>query len=375
MAAEAHSGPPYAWAGGRLTIDLGALVDNWRNLGARAAPARAAAVVKADAYGTGLVETVRPLVRAGCETFFTATLAEAVAARRQAPQADIYVLNGLPPGTPEAFAAEQLRPVLGNLDEFREWHAFCAAAGPKPAALHVDTGMNRLGLRPEEATALGAHELSAAGIELLMSHFVSSEVAEDPLSARQRADFHALAQRFPGIPASLANSSGIFLGAAAHFDLVRPGYALYGGNPLPGRDNPMRGVVRLEAPILQLRRVPEGETVGYNGQWRARGERRLAVIGIGYADGYLRSGTATDAVPGSAAIVAGRRCPFAGRVSMDLIVIDVTAVPEKDVRRGDPALLIGGELGVDEVGAMLGTNGYEVLTGLSGRYARRHVGE
>jgi alanine racemase len=374
MTANLVSGAPEAWAGGRLTIDLGALVDNWRRLGERSAPARAAAVVKADAYGTGLAEAVGALVRAGCGTFFTATLAEGVAARRQAPGADVYVLNGLPPRTADVFAAERLRPVLGSLDEFREWRAFCAATELRPAALHVDTGMNRLGLRPEEAAELGAGELAAAGIELLMSHLVSAEDPADPINARQIADFHALAHRFPGIPASLANSSGIFLGRQAQFDLVRPGYALYGGNPLPGRANPMRAVVRLEAPIVQLRRVPDGETVGYNGQWRARGDRRLAVIGVGYADGYLRSGSATDLRPGSVAIVAGRRCPFAGRVSMDLITVDVSGVPEGDLRRGDPVLLIGEGLGVDEVGAMLGTNGYEVLTGLSRRYARTHVG-
>lgn len=367
-------GPPAAWAGGRLTVDLDALVGNWRSLGRRAAPAKVAGVVKADAYGTGLVPAVRALARAGCEVFFTATLAEAVAARREAPKADIYVLNGLPPGTAEAFAADRLRPVLASLDEFREWRAFCAATEIRPAALQVDTGMNRLGLRLEEAAALGAGELATAGIELLMSHFVSSEVAADPLNARQIADFHALAHRFAGLAASLANSSGIFLGPEAHFDLVRPGFALYGGNPLPGRPNPMAAVVRLEAPIVQLRRVRDGETVGYNGQWHASGERRIAIIGAGYADGYLRAGTATDTLPGSAAIVAGIRCPFAGRVSMDLIALDVTAVPEGELRRGDPILLIGPGLGVDEVGAMLGSNGYEVLTGLSRRYARTYLG-
>ncbi len=374
MTADRLSGPPDAWAGARLTVDLDALVDNWRRLGERAAPARAAAVVKADAYGTGLAEAVGALVPAGCGTFFTATLAEGVAARNRAPAADIYVLNGLPPSTAEVFAAERLRPALGSLDEFREWRAFCAATELRPAALHVDTGMNRLGLRPLEAAELGAGELAAAGIDLLMSHFVSAEDPADPISARQIADFHALTRRFPGIEASLANSSGIFLGPEAQFDLVRPGYALYGGNPQPGRENPMRDVVRLEAPIVQLRRVPDGETVGYNGQWRARGERRLAIIAVGYADGYLRSGSSTDTRPGSSAIVAGRRCPFAGRVSMDLVAIDVTDAPEGELRRGDPVLLIGDGLGVDEVGAMLGTNGYEVLTGLSRRYARTHVG-
>jgi alanine racemase len=212
-----------------------------------------------------------------------------------------------------------------------------------------------------------------------MSHFVSSEVLTDPLNARQIESFRALRAAFPGIPASLCNSSGIFLPEQPFFDLVRPGYALYGGNPTPAGSNPMRSVVRLEARVIQVRDVRQGESVGYNGQWRAQHQRRLATLSIGYADGYPRGASATDAkmearLPSGEAVVAGRRCPLAGRVSMDLVSVDVTAVPEGAVARGDLVTLIGDDLTVDEVGARAGTIGYEVLTSLGRRYARTYVG-
>jgi alanine racemase len=184
---------------------------------------------------------------------------------------------------------------------------------------------------------------------------------------------------FPGVPASLSNSSGLFLPGAPSYDLVRPGYALYGGNPTPGLANPMRAVVRLDAHVIQIRDAPAGESVGYNGQWTTPGPRRLATLSVGYADGYPRAASATDAKlaagsPMGEALVAGRRCPFAGRVSMDLLSVDVTDLPAGAVRRGDRATLIGDDLTVDEVGARAATIGYEILTGLGRRYARVYIG-
>jgi len=362
-------------AGGLLTIDLGALVANWKTLRGLSGGAECAAVVKADAYGIGIEPAVAALARAGCRTYFVAHLSEGIRVRAVDTSAAVYVLNGLLPGTAPTYAAHGLRPVLGARAEIAEWASFCHLANRAfEAALHVDTGMNRLGLRSEQAAALTDDELAPFTIALLMTHLVSAEEPDSPLNARQIAAFAAARQRFPHIPASLCNSSGIFLAAKPHFDLVRPGYALYGGNPLPGRDNPMQPVVRLEGRIVQVRAVMDGETVGYNAQWTARGERRIATISVGYADGYPRNGGATDAKPGGAAIVAGIRCPFAGRVSMDLITIDVTAVPASALQRGRLVTLIGDGITLDAAGETSGTTGYEMLTNLGRRYARGYIG-
>ena len=376
-----RAGPPAEEAGGLLTIDLDALAGNCGFLQGRVGRAECAAVVKADAYGIGLEPAVRALGRAGCRTFFVAHLSEGTRVRTAWPDATVYVLNGFLPGTFGAYARSDLRPVLGSREEISEWAACCRQAREqRPAALHVDTGMNRLGLPLAEGFALaGDKSLDAFEPALLMSHLVSAEAPDDPINARQVSAFADLRSAYPALPASLANSSGIFLPDAPKHDLARPGYALYGGNPTPGRPNPMRPVVRLEARVIQIREAAEGERAGYNGQWTAGGPRRLAILSIGYADGFPRAASGTDAKaeagsPAGEAIVAGRRCPFAGRVSMDLIIVDVTELPGDSVRRGDPATLIGGDLTVDQVGRRAGTIGYEILTGLGARYARTYRG-
>jgi alanine racemase len=261
--------------------------------------------------------------------------------------------------------------VLGSSTECDEWSAYRAACGWRGgAALHVDTGMNRLGFALEEASALasrfGAH--ADHGIALVMSHFACSE-EEHPLNAIQIKRFGAVRALFPGAAGSLANSSGIFLGAQAHHDLVRPGVALYGANPTPGQTNPMRAVVTLQGRIVQLRGVEQGATVGYSATWTARRPTRLAIVSVGYADGFLRAASASDARPGAEAIVAGKHCPLAGRVSMDLIAIDVTDVPGGQTR-GALVTLLGDGIGVDDLAARAGTIGYEVLTSLGRRYRR-----
>ncbi len=353
-----------------LTVDLAALAANWRLLRDRAAPAECAAVVKADAYGTGIEAAVPALARAGCRTFFVAHVNEAVRVRAVAPEAAIYVLNGLLPGAAQAYAAHRLRPVLGSGPEIADWAAFCRSAGRLPAAIHVDTGMNRLGLPPGEAASLaGVPALGDFEPALVMSHLVSAEDPSDPATARQVADFASIAALFPGVPASLSNSSGLFLAERPFHALVRPGYALFGGNPTPGRPNPMRPVIGLEARIVQTRSVRAGERVGYGGRWTAPGPRRLATLSVGYADGVPRAASGTGA-----ALVGGVLCPFAGTVSMDLIVLDVSEAPVGSAERGAPATLVGGALDIDEVGRRAGTIGYEILTGLGRRYARRYVG-
>jgi alanine racemase len=197
---------------------------------------------------------------------------------------------------------------------------------------------------------------------------------EDPINARQIAEFDRLRAAFPGVPASFANSSAIFLPQRPYFDLARPGYALYGGNPTPGAKNPMRPVVKLEAPIIQLREIQAGAPVGYNGQWTAARPTRLAVIGLGYADGIPRNTMATDRRPGGEAMVGGRRCRFAGRISMDLTIIDVTDVPAGELAPGIMAELLGQDITIDDLASRAGTIGYEILTNLGRRYHRIHIG-
>jgi len=370
----AESGSSVPEAGGFLTIDLSAIVANWQELVRRAMPSECAAVIKAEAYGCGIEPVARALAGAGCKTFFVADLGEARRVRAVAPEPAIYVLNGLLPGTVQVFPAIRARPVIGSLVELAEWDAFCSAnQWHGGAALHVDTGMNRLGISADEAAALAPRiRAENHGITLLMSHLVCAEQPEHPLNERQMKLFREVRLLYRGIPGSLANSSGIFLGSAAHCDMVRPGAALFGVNPTPGHRNPMRPVIGLQARVVQVRTVSKGDTVGYNATWTSKQATRIAVVAVGYADGYPRAASATDAAPGADAIVAGTRCPLAGRVSMDLLAIDITALADHPIRRGDLVTLIGGEIGVDDLAAAAGTIGYEVLTSLGRRYHRTY---
>jgi alanine racemase len=233
--------------------------------------------------------------------------------------------------------------------------------------------MNRLGLSFAEAEWLSGQPASErAGLAMVMSHLACAETPDHALNAKQMAAFRQVRALFPGIPGSLANSSGIFLGPDAHHDLVRPGVALYGGNPTPGHLNPMRGVITLRGRIVQVRNVEAGETVGYGATWTARQATRIAVVSIGYADGVLRAASCRDGKPGADTFIAGHRCPLAGVISMDLLAVDVSALPKGHPRRGDFATLIGDGIGVDDLAAHAGTIGYEILTSLGSRYARTY---
>jgi alanine racemase len=373
--AATTSGPPAAEAGGILTVDLGALVSNWRTLSRRAMPSECAGVIKANGYGCGIEPVATALTRAGCKTFFVADLSEARRVREVAPDATIYVLNGLIPGTPQVYAELRARPVIGSMVELAEWDAFVASAQWRGgAALHVDTGMNRLGISANDAAALAPRiRTENHGIMLLMSHLACAEDTAHPLNNRQISLFREVRMLYRGIPSSLANSSGIFLSDNAHCDVVRPGVALYGVNPTPGKPNPMRPVIDLKVRVAQVRNVPRGETVGYSAGWTAKRASRIAVVAAGYADGYLRSSGSSDETPGGEAIAGGTRCPIAGRVSMDLMAIDVTEAPE--VRRGDFLTLIGDGLDLDAVATAAGTIAYELLTGLGHRYHRVYRSE
>ena len=366
------SGAPAEEAGGILTVDLSAIEANWKILRSASSPAECAAVVKADAYGLGLEPVAARLSKAGCTTFFVADLAEGQRLRKAVPGADIYILNGLPPGTGQAFADHNLRPVIGSSAELAEWDAFTSVHNWEGGfALHVDTGMNRLGMSLEEAAAF-AFRISSEnhGLKLLMTHFVAAQFPESPRNAEQILNFRDIRSRYRGVPASIANSSGIFLESSAHLDLVRPGAALYGVNPTPAKSNPMKPVVELKVRVAQVRNVPFGETVGYDATWTARRPSRIAVVAMGYADGFFRSASGTDQRPGGTLFLHGHPCPIAGRISMDLTALDVTDLPDGKVKRGDLATVIGAERDVDATADMFGTIGYEVLTSLGRRYAR-----
>jgi alanine racemase len=354
---------------GMLTVDLAAIVANWQALARQLVTVECAAVVKANAYGLGLKPVAAALAKAGCRTFFVADIAEARIVRSQARGATIYVLHGFTPDWGEALIGLKAQPVINSATELAEWDAFASARSwHGGAALHVDTGMNRLGITVEEAVALAPRvQTENHGISLLLSHLACADIPEHPLNERQLRLFRELRMLYPGTPASLANSSGIFLGHAAHFDLARPGAALYGVNPTPGRPNPMKVVVELSGRILQIRMVPRDQTVGYGATWTARRNTRVAVVALGYADGLLRAGSASNERTGGSAIVAGKSCPIVGRISMDLVCVNITDLPDGAVRRGDFATLIGGELTVDDVAAAADTIGYEVLTRLGPR--------
>jgi alanine racemase len=354
-----------------LEIDLDALAANWRILRERHGAGRdTAGVLKADGYGLGAVAAATRLYAAGCRHFFTAHLMEAVEVRPVVPGAMVCVLHGLGPGEAQAFITHDLVPALGTLGEVEVWNAAARAAGHRlPALLHIDTGMNRTGLSRSDFDRLTADPAVMDGLDLLyvMTHLVAADTPASPLNGRQAQAFAEAAARFPGVRRSFANSSGIFLGEAFASDLARPGAALYGINPTAGAPNPMRPVARLRARIMQLRAVAAGDGVGYDHQWVAPRPSRIATLPIGYADGYHR-------VLGNRAEVGldGRLCPVVGRISMDLVTVDVTDCPAAAI--GDWCDVIGPGVPVEKLAALAGTNEYEILTSLGRRFHRVYLG-
>ena len=368
--------PSVPETGGTLAVDLAAIEVNWRTLCREIRTAECAAVVKADGYGLGLEAVAAKLAQAGCKTFFVADLGEARRLRACAHDAAIYALNGFLPEHGTSYIDIAVRPVINSTTELAEWDAFVAQQNWRGgAALHVDTGMNRLGIPPDEAAALAPRtQTQNHGITLLMSHLACADTPAHPLNAAQIRTFTEIRLLFRGIPASLANSSGIFLGDSAHCDLARPGAALYGVNPTPGRPNPMQAVVELTGRILQIRHVEKGATVGYGATWTAKRASRLAVAALGYADGVPRAASGADGRHPAVASIAGRHCPFVGRISMDLICLDITDLPEGTVHRGDMATFVGDGISIDDLAAAAGTIGYEILTHLGQRCHRIYRG-
>ncbi len=368
-----HPDVPAALAGAVLTVDLAAIVANYRLLQGRLGKTEAAAVVKADAYGLGLAKVAPALAAAGCRTFCVAHVAEGIQARHALGKAaTVVVLNGLLAGAEDEFAEHALVPALGSLAEIDRWRAFCAKRGKSlPCWLHVDTGMLRLGLPPDELDALAADRARLDGLDVavVMGHLACADERKHPKNAEQLAAFAAARRALAIGKASFANSGGVFLGPQYHFDVARPGVALYGVAPQAGEPNPMAQVVRLQGKIVQVRRVDTPQTVGYGATHRIEGPGKIATVPVGYADGYLRSlsnrGTG---------YIGDFPAPVVGRVSMDLITLDVTGIPENVAAVGALVDLIGPRNPVDKVAADAGTIGYEILTSLGARYHRVYAG-
>lgn len=345
-----------------LYIDLNAIKRNWQNLAARS-QATCAAVIKADAYGLGMQKIALALHQVGCNKFFVATLAQAAALREMCPQADIYVLHG--EGPVDDFLHHRLTPVLSAQAQVEGW----LQKSDVPFAVHVDTAMNRLGLTATEFEQLVQNEAFKGRLCLLISHLACADAPDHPLNTTQLARFEKICALAPGVPASLCNSSGIFLGEGYHFDLLRPGVALYGLNPTPAQANPMAPVVRLEAPILALRQVKKGETISYGAAFSAPKDMTVAVVEAGYAHGFMRS--LSDK---AMAAVGTHAAPAVGRITMDLSMFDVSDVPVDILAKARILTLMGGAADdADTLAAKAGTIGYEILTSLGAGCTRVYI--
>lgn len=360
--------------GGRLTIDLDAIAANWRLLDGKTGPGtECAAAIKADAYGTGQDKVGPALYSAGCRTFFAAVPTEAIALRRLLPGAVIYALDGLFPGTQDHYLDHDIRPVLGSLEELREWAELCKVRGKSlEAAVHVDTGIHRLGLSAAEFSAAMTDTalLGPFRPSLIMSHLACASTPDHPMNRRQLEMFREVTAPFADIPRSLANSAGVLMGPDYHFDLARPGIAVYGGQAIETDANPMAPVARVEARIMIIRDVPEGDTIGYGATQTAKRPLKNAVVAAGYADGLLRRASSTDARPGGYGIIGGHKAPILGRISMDMITLDVTDVPAHLLKRGAFVEMLGPQVAAADLAAYAETIDYEYLTSLGRRFQR-----
>lgn len=358
---------------GILEINLAAVRENYRIITAQLVDScEAAAVVKAGAYGLGAVEIAGALIGEGCNNFFVANIDEALALRGAYADIEIMILNGFYASAADLYPAHKLTPVLGSFMEIKGYRAMAEKLGrPLPAYLHFNARMNRLGLGGIEAEELlgDMDMLDGLDIKCVMSHFACADEAGHELTETQYEVFSDIASHFPNAKKSLANSSGIFRGAKYHFDMVRPGMALYGLNPTPETVNPMRAVVSLKLPVIRTRIVYAGAVVGYGATYRFENDTPLATVSAGYADGVFWSLGNKGAL-----YFNGYRCPIRGRVSMDLTTVDLSDVP-KDQRPkpGEYMELLGLHQSADALADDAGTIGYEVLTHLGGRYERRYI--
>ncbi|TDQ63657.1 alanine racemase [Maritalea mobilis] len=361
---------------GHLTIDLNAIARNWAALDKISPGTLTAAVVKSNAYGLGLEEVAKALFKEGAQFFFVANPEEGLRLRAALPAAHIFVLGGLWPRTAEIYAQARLMPVLNSMAMLEEWLAFCVEHGEAyPSSLHFDTGMNRLGFRLSDVSWV-RQQLERTGYQpqMIMSHLACADQPTHEKNRTQLAFFQSIMAHFPDIPASLANSAGLMGSKQNHFQLVRPGIALYGGRAISGRTNPLSHVVNLDVPILQVRDGKTGETVGYGGDYTLQRDSRIAIAAIGYGDGFLRANSSATNHMGARVAVKGQLVPVLGRISMDLTAIDVTDLGPNGPVPGEMVEILGPNVSVDDIADASGTIGYEILTDLQGRYRRSYVG-
>jgi alanine racemase len=367
----------FRYADSAITINLDAIIANWRHIDGLSAPTtKTAAMVKANGYGLGNGAVATSLVKAGCKIFFVANLSEAIELRtifHQTGHDDlpIMVLHGVQHGQEADFKAYKLVPVLNDLEQISRWRLFAGKTDTSLAALlHFDTGMTRLGLDADQADWLIRNRQALEGLELayVMSHLVSGELVEDPVNAQQLANFNKLRSWFPNIPASLANSAGTLLGTGYHFAMTRPGIALYGVHPCNVLDSPLQPTFDWQARILQIRDAFAGDKVGYGGTHQLDRDSRIATLGVGYADGYCRQ------LGGIASVsISGRIVPVIGRVSMDSITVDVTGFDQESLST-DTASLIHSGYRVEQMASDAGTIAYEIITNLGHRAERHYLG-
>ncbi len=368
-APDRHSMPCEA-SGGVLTIDLTALESNYRHLSSLVGSARCAGVVKADAYGLGAEVVAKVLLKAGCSTFFVAQLNEATALRSSLPDdVPLCVLNGVAPGTESLCAAAGITPVCNSLDQLIAWSRTAREMNLRlDTIIQVDSGMSRLGMSPAEVDSIAASPdiLAPLNLKLVMSHLACGDDPDHPANEAQRREFDRLRAKLPPAPASLANSAGIFLGRNYHYDLCRPGAAVYGIDVGP-RAHGIRPVVALKARVAQIREIPANAHVGYGFTFASDRPMRLATLMVGYADGWSRHFSAKGRVWCDDVAL-----PIVGRVSMDSCSIDISALPEGKLKPGDFVELLGPHQSADAAAGRIGTIGYEMLTQLGHRYHRKY---
>lgn len=367
-------------AGGRITIDLDALVSNWEQLAKLAGKAECAAVVKANAYGLGIEPVVAALIAAGCKTFFVAVPDEGIRVKNVSPSVDCYILNGLFPDAADDLVNAGLRPVLGTVQQIATWAETAKNSGqPLSCAIHMDSGMNRLGISEAELEKIvgDAEIMDHLDVQLFMTHYACADDIGHPKTEVQREAFLQCTHLLPGIRRSSANSAANLQTNGHSFDMVRSGIAMYGGEALNDVNNPMKPVVCLEGRIIQIQTGKAGDSVGYGGAETLKRDSRIAYLSVGYADGYHRNasnmGVGMRAVsPAAKAWFKGHIISGIGRISMDLCAFDVTDIPENEISEGDWIELFGPHIRVDDVARAAGTIGYELLTGLGSRYSRTY---
>ena len=352
---------------GILEIDLGAIIANYRAMQEQAAGAKVSAALKADAYGLGMAKVAPALWQAGCTDYFVATIEEGVALRRLLSGAKIYVLNGVFAEQEAAFSAFSLIPVINSFEQARLWRDYASEwANQSEVVLHVDTGMHRLGTSVAEVEKVMA--LEGLSIGMVMSHLACANEPGHPLNARQLKSFQIVSSMMPEVPASLANSAGVFLGEDFHFDIVRIGISLFGGAAPSQALNFIKPVIRLKVRILQERVVAAGETIGYEATHKTSTQRRIATLASGYADGFP-----TGLSNHGQVVIGGQRADIVGRVSMDLVTVDVTEIPLHLTTPGSWAELISPDMPIEEVANAGNMIPYELLTGLGRRYCRVYI--